>query len=312
MRLWRFSLFGILGSLLLLCPPAVLAQMGSLPAILNYTVGSAPLITAVAATPFSCPAGVGVGACMIASTLIYVVQQIRWLAAGVAFIVLVVAGFRLVISQAEEAMTTAKRTVLGAVVGLFLLFLVEPVVDAFFGGFSAPAAGLLVSSASAQDAALILSTELMGILTWIETLVSIVAVGLIIVDAIGVLASFGSEERMKKIYHAIGSTIFGILLLVFDTTIASVFGLAPDASAPTVPTTMPIFVEFFGMVRFVLLLIGIVAIGVIIYAGFLMMLNLGNEELLGKAKKIIGNTFIGLVMIVLCYAIVSTVILGIS
>lgn len=75
---------------------------------------------------------------------------------------------------------------------------------------------------------------------------------------------------------------------------------------------MPIFVEFFGMVRFVLLLVGIIAIGVLIYAGFLMMLNLGNEEILGRGKKILGNTLIGLLMIVIAFALVSTVILGIS
>lgn len=75
---------------------------------------------------------------------------------------------------------------------------------------------------------------------------------------------------------------------------------------------MPVFVEFFGLVRFVLLLIGIVAVGVLIYAGFLMILNLGNEEMLTRGKKIVGNTLIGLVMIILCYAIVSTVILGIG
>lgn len=117
---------------------------------------------------------------------------------------------------------------------------------------------------------------------------------------------------MKKLYHALFSTIFGILLIVFDVTIASVFGLAPNAAPPTVPSTIPIFVEIFGIVRFVLVLVGIVAVGVLIYAGFLMILNLGNEEMITRGKKIFGNTLIGLLMIVLCYAIVSTVILGIG
>jgi hypothetical protein len=311
MSVRNYILSGLL-ALSLALPISADAGVGDLGNIIDYTVGTTPLITTVASTPFSCPGSAGVGACNIASVLIHVVRQVRVLAAGLAFIILVVAGFRLVISQAEEAMTTAKRTVLGAVVGLFLLFIVEPVVDAFFGGFTAPAAALLVSPASAQNAAFLLSTELMGILSWIETLVAIVAVGLIVAEAVGALASFGSEERMKKMYHAIGSTIFGILLLVFDRTIASVFGLAPDASVPVTPTTMPVFVEFFGLVRFVLLLIGIVAVGVLIYAGFLMILNLGNEEMLTRGKKIVGNTLIGLVMIILCYAIVSTVILGIG
>lgn len=314
MRLRHFLRTGLLPILLAL-PLPVAAAIPRLQNVIDYTVGSTPLISTVtwtSLTPFSCPPGSGVGACNMALVLIFVVQQVRYLAAGLAFIVLIVAGFRLVISQAEEAMTTAKRTVLGAVVGLFLLYLVEPVVDAFFGGFTSPAASLLVSPASAHAAAFVLSTQLMGVLSWIETLVAVVAVGLIVVEGIGALASFGSEERMKKLYHALFSTIFGILLIVFDVTIASVFGLAPNAAPPTVPSTIPIFVEIFGIVRFVLVLVGIVAVGVLIYAGFLMILNLGNEEMITRGKKIFGNTLIGLLMIVLCYAIVSTVILGIG
>ena len=307
-----FFASSVIGILLVAFLPQV-AYAISLPDVIDRVVGNAPLISNIALPSGSmvqCPAGLGGGACAIANALIYSVHQVRLLAAAVAFIVLVVAGFRLVIGQTEESMATARRAVLGAVIGLFVIYIIEPVVDAFYGGFSIAPASRLIDSATAQQGAIILSSELMGILSWIETIVAIVAVGLIVVQAVGVLASFGSEEQIKKIYRAVVSTVFGILLIIFDVTIANIFGLSPEADIPTTPTTLPFFVEAFGLVRFVLLFMAIITVAILVYAGFLMLLNFGHDELVNRGKKIFANALIGLLLIIVSFVIVSTIILG--
>lgn len=53
--------------------------------------------------------------------------------------------------------------------------------------------------------------------------------------------------------------------------------------------------------------LGLVAVGFIIYGGVLMVTSAGNEEGVGKAKKIITYAAIGIVLIMLSYTIVTFV-----
>ncbi|MDD2758570.1 MAG: hypothetical protein PHD72_04370 [Patescibacteria group bacterium] len=59
-----------------------------------------------------------------------------------------------------------------------------------------------------------------------------------------------------------------------------------------------------NIIRIALGLVGIVLVVIIIYGGFLWMTAGGNEEQIGKAKKVLTNAVIGLVIILSAYAIV--------
>lgn len=61
------------------------------------------------------------------------------------------------------------------------------------------------------------------------------------------------------------------------------------------------------IIRVALSLLGIVALGLILYAGFVWMTAGGNDEEIGKAKKILINSVIGLAIILSAYSIVSFV-----
>lgn len=57
-----------------------------------------------------------------------------------------------------------------------------------------------------------------------------------------------------------------------------------------------------------LALIGIILVVLIIYAGFLWMTSAGNEEKIGKAKKTIMSSVIGVFIVLSAYAITAFVI----
>lgn len=59
-----------------------------------------------------------------------------------------------------------------------------------------------------------------------------------------------------------------------------------------------------NIIRAALGLMGIVLVGLILYAGFIWMTSAGNEETIAKAKKIIVNAVIGLAIILSAYSIV--------
>lgn len=302
-----FALVLLLGVVL---PVTASAQVSTLPGWID-TIASPWFTTVIPGVTISCIPTLGAGACQLAALLVYAIRQGRLLIGALAFIIIVIGGFRLIISQSEEALSTARRTVLGAVVGLFLAFVSEPIVDALYGGFTIPA-GKVLDPANIAPAVGILSTELLGILRWVETLVAVVTIGLLVVQAVYVLGSFGAEETIRKAYRAVFYSIFGLLLIVFDETVAEVFGFAVIGVVPGLPTTTPFFIEIFGLLRFLLMFVAIIVIAVIIYAGGLMLLHYGNEEILNRGKTILIHAGLGLLLIVTSFVIVSTVILGIT
>ena len=62
------------------------------------------------------------------------------------------------------------------------------------------------------------------------------------------------------------------------------------------------------IVRIALGFIGLIAIIIVLYGGFLWMTAKGNEEQVTKAKKVLTNGFIGLVIILMSYSFVSFII----
>lgn len=67
-----------------------------------------------------------------------------------------------------------------------------------------------------------------------------------------------------------------------------------------------------GIIRVVLGLLGILVLGLILYAGFMWMTSAGNEERVATAKRILSNAVIGLVIILSAFAITQFVISRLS
>ena len=92
--------------------------------------------------------------------------------------------------------------------------------------------------------------------------------------------------------------------------------LAPHAAlaqlvSPTTPgglSTEDLSTTISNIINAVLALVGVVALGVILYGGFRWMTAAGNEESVGEAKKIITAGVIGLIIVIIGWAVVSFVI----
>ncbi|MDP2752838.1 MAG: pilin, partial [Nitrospirota bacterium] len=63
-----------------------------------------------------------------------------------------------------------------------------------------------------------------------------------------------------------------------------------------------------SIIRVALGFLGVIALGLIIYAGFLWMTSAGNEQKIEQAKKILKNALIGLIIILASFGIVSFII----
>lgn len=63
-----------------------------------------------------------------------------------------------------------------------------------------------------------------------------------------------------------------------------------------------------NVVKFILTFLGLLAVIIIIYGGFLWMTSRGNDEQVGQAKSTITAGLIGLVIIILAYVITNVVV----
>lgn len=106
---------------------------------------------------------------------------------------------------------------------------------------------------------------------------------------------------MKKILKNI--SILGITLLPHAAL--------AQLSAPTTPgglSSKSLGDTLSNIINAVLALVGVVALGVILYGGFRWMTAAGNEDAVGEAKKIITAGVIGLIVVVIGWAVVSFVL----
>jgi hypothetical protein len=67
-----------------------------------------------------------------------------------------------------------------------------------------------------------------------------------------------------------------------------------------------------GVINLFLSVVGVVAVGLIMYGGYLYLVSLGNEEKIRKAKRLLTNSVIGLLIIFVAYTLAQFIVLAIS
>lgn len=98
---------------------------------------------------------------------------------------------------------------------------------------------------------------------------------------------------------------FVLLLLLLPSVVQAQPELGLEYAADTGLSTEDIRTTISKIINAFLGLLGIVAVMIILYAGFTWMTAGGNEEKISKAKKLLINGFIGIVIIMTSYALVS-------
>jgi len=63
-----------------------------------------------------------------------------------------------------------------------------------------------------------------------------------------------------------------------------------------------------NIIQWILGFLGLIAVIIILYGGFVWMTAAGNEEKVSKAKKVIGAAVVGLIIVLLAWAIVMFVV----
>ncbi len=114
------------------------------------------------------------------------------------------------------------------------------------------------------------------------------------------------------------------LLPAFGFLAASLFFIDPALAQLVLPTDNPEQISagtFWDgslrqavktVINFILFFLGLVAVAFIIYGGFLYITSQGEDQEVEKAKNIIKYAFIGIVVVLISYALINTVLGGLQ
>ncbi|MDD5623306.1 MAG: hypothetical protein PHI23_01190 [Candidatus Peribacteraceae bacterium] len=227
----------------------------------------------------------GLGGAEFGGIAAYMMTSFVPIANFVGLLIIVIAGIRLIANQDENEMNNTKRIVVATVLGLVLLNLAVPIKNAYLS--------------FAGSGSSILSAEIIGFINFVEQLLAVVAVLMIIVNGIRAVVNYTGDQALTHIRRVIYGVFFGFLLIVTKLLIAE---------SMTTGNPQGFLTAIVRVMNVILGLGALVATLILIYAGFLMIANVGKDEQYTRAKSLAARVLIGLIVIIASFAIINMVL----
>ncbi|MFH1410220.1 MAG: pilin [Patescibacteria group bacterium] len=232
------------------------------------------------------------------SFVLNLIRIVRNVVGGVALIMGVLYGVRLVISRGQEDVITKQKTnFLYALLGFIILIVSENIAQIFNPERATTAQ--LIDFNAARD-------QLRDIVSYMKWLLGSIAVLMSTVSAVRLVTAQGEEEEVTTQKRNLTWSFMGLLLVLLASNIVNAIYVVrgPDETAAAAPQAA--IGEFTGIIRLLLVLLGPMAIVFTIYAGYMYLTALDNEERANKAKRMIIEGVVAIVMIFGAYALVNT------
>jgi hypothetical protein len=244
----------------------------------------------------------GVGT--LGSTAYFLMDLFKFLLSGIAVLVIISMGVRMIASGSNEEEVKKVQKGLGiAIAGLILIQLADVLVKkVFFGEYGE----VLEDKTSAEEFATEGTAELRGIIGMIQTALGAIAMLVIIINGIKIMVSGGEEENRKKALKNVGVAAGGLVVVLLSEVIVKGFVFPEYGEVlphPGIAKGLFVMVTnfisgFLATISFVMLLV----------AGYMYVVSGGEEQGREKVKKLILGAVIGLIIALGAYAIANTLI----
>lgn len=237
------------------------------------------------------------GGADISSMFISVVTAFWPLVVVAAILVLVVAGFTLVTATDEAKLQKARAIIIAVVMGGIVATIIITLGPVGFVGlmYNGVPGFLLGTTASAQAIGL----EAVGVAEWIMSIAVLLGIVFVIVAAVRAVASLGDEGKYDAARNAVIQAIIGLSVIAAAFVFKIVFY---DDRTPNALIAL-----FAGKILVILGIILLIAVAIIIYAGFRMVISFGNEEAFSSAKSLVIRAAVGILIILISYSLVIIV-----
>lgn len=245
-------------------------------------------------------------------------RNFRYVIGAVAILFMVISGVKMVVmGDNEETANKQKTNLLWGLIGLVLIMVAGPmaeILDLQQGGF-------LSDEYEIGYRARLFDKQVHIVLTFIKYIVGSIAVLFIIRSGALLVTGGDSEEVLATEKKNIIAAIFALfIIMVSDVVVKQVLFKVEAPGAEYSPQGQQAVVTFdtargvqeiVGITNFVVTWASPVAVLVLVAGAIMYLTAMGEEEKMGKAKKLIVNAIIALIIIYGAFALVSTFVSGV-
>lgn len=288
--------------LLLFLKKYFIVYAGYLPILDNGYFGDIP-------DPTSDPSKDGIG--RLEDAVFSVLKNVRYIMGAVVVAIIVYAASMMVYKGNDEGeMTKQKSTITYAIIGMAVIGVAGAVTELLSvqnGGFLNPE--------TAKERVVGFRVEVNLIITFIKYFLGSLATLYIVISALGLVMNGGDETTVTNTKKKLSAAALGLLLVVFSSTFIDKVFYVIDLNAdrtgikPQIDYAQGIK-ELVAITNIVVTFVGPIMIIVLVAGGIMYAVSGVDESQAEKAKKLITNAIIGIVVIYGAFAIVSTFISG--
>lgn len=226
------------------------------------------------------------------------VRIVRNVVGAVALVVGVIYGLRLVMARGEEETISKQRSNFLWLFMGFVILIISENVASIFNPENATSTEL-IDFGAARD-------QLRDIVDYIKWFLGSIIVLYMVITAFRMITAGDDEEEIKKQKTNLTWSLLGMLVILLASNIVNAIYVlnAPDEAASAAPGAA--ISELTGIIRLILVFVGPMAIIFTIYAGFLYLTSLEDEEQTKTAKTMIISGIVAIVLIYGAYALVNT------
>ena len=295
----------IIKELLVLLPVMTLAL--SFGALATASAAAIPLPESLCGV-FPCPEGNN-AVQMTQNLAGKIFDNLRYIIGAVAILMIVVSGVKLVVSGGnEETYTKQSMAIIYGVLGLFFIALAGELANIF----SVDNGGFIKDPNVAVQRSRLFTRTVEIVITFIKYIIGSVSVTFIIRDSLRLIFKGDEEEELGKAKKNIFYGILGLIVIMMASPVINNVFFKIDTSQfqgvnavrPGINTAQ-LVQQISGATNIAAALAGPLALLSFVIGGIMYIFAAGNEETLGKAKKIMLWSSIGILTIYGAFAIVS-------
>lgn len=237
-----------------------------------------------------------------------IINIVRLAVGLIATFFAILSALQLVLSQGDSAVyDKAKNTLLYSSIGIMIIAL-SPDLGRFF---ALNDGGLLGTRSDVEARLLIFDNSVRIVITFFKYLLTAVGTGSLVYSASRMVALATNDDEVSKAKKNFGVTLGAMVALILsDGLVRRVFyRIDTPLNQPRVDLGQGMQ-ELVGFINLIVAVTGPVMILTMVAGGLMYAASGGDEEKQTKARKMIGVSLLGIVLIYGAFAIVSTAITG--
>lgn len=236
---------------------------------------------------------------LAASVIKRLIGIVKYIMGGVALLFGILYATSLIFARGkEESISKQKTNFLWVFMGFVVLMIAEQVAGIFNPEHAT--SEKLIDFKAGND-------QLRDIAGYLKSLFYSIIVLLMTISGIRLITAGGNQEEIDKQKRNLTFSGIGMLVVLLASNIVNaIYVVNEETGQASVAEAEVGITEIGGIIRLILVFLGPIAVAFTIYAGFMYLTALDNEERATKARRMIVAGITGITIIYAAYALVNT------